>query len=155
MKRQVSLMGLLVLVLILLAACARSGDANTANTTSSQGSPTVQGAQEVQITETEYHITTSLTNFAPGKSYHFVVTNKGTTAHEFMIMPKSEGSMDGMPMGNMDTMSLAKLENIAPGQTQTVDYTFSSSAANSHPEFACYLSGHYEAGMKLSVTVGA
>ena len=109
----------------------------------------------VQVTETEFTIHSSLTTFTPGTAYHFVVTNQGKTAHEFMIMPKSEWAMNGMPMGEMDHMALARIETIAPGETQTVDYTFPQSAAGSHPEFACYLPGHYEAGMKLGVIVKA
>ncbi|MDQ2716459.1 MAG: hypothetical protein M3Z08_16265 [Chloroflexota bacterium] len=58
-------------------------------------------------------------------------------------------------MGNMDKMALASLSDLGPGETKTFDYTFSSSAASSHPEFACYLPGHYEAGMKLGVSVKA
>jgi uncharacterized cupredoxin-like copper-binding protein len=58
-------------------------------------------------------------------------------------------------MGEMDRMAEAHIATIAPGETKTVDYTFPSSAAGSHPEFACYLPGHYEAGMKLGVTVKA
>jgi len=113
------------------------------------------GSQQVQITETEFTIDSSITTFSPGKRYYFVITNSGKTAHEFMIMPKSEGNMSGMPMEDMDKMALASIDNISPGETKTLDYTFPSSAANSHPEFACYLAGHYEAGMKQEVTVKA
>ena len=63
--------------------------------------------------------------------------------------------MNGMPMGNMDKMALASIDNISPGETKTLDYAFPSSAGNSQPEFACYLPGHYEAGMKLGVMVKA
>jgi uncharacterized cupredoxin-like copper-binding protein len=130
--------------LSLLLALAACGTGNTTNT-----------ANSVQVTETEYAITSSITSFSPGITYHFVVTNNGMTAHEFMIMPKSEGNMNGMPMGHMDKMALASIDNINPGETKTLDYTFPSSAANSHPEFACYVPGHYEAGMKQDVTVKA
>ncbi|MFL5590947.1 MAG: hypothetical protein ACJ8DI_25315 [Ktedonobacteraceae bacterium] len=131
----------LVLFVMVLSACGGSGASS--------------GSQQVPVTETDFKITSSVTSFIPGTSYHFVVTNNGHTAHEFMIMPKAERSMSGMPMGNMDSMALAKVDNIAPGQTKTVDYTFPSSAAGSHPQFACYYPGHYEAGMKLDVTVNS
>lgn len=109
----------------------------------------------VHITETEFKIDSSVTSFTPGTTYHFVVKNFGKIAHEFMIMPKSEGAMPDMPMGDMDHMALARIEMIAPGETKTVDYTFSASVAGSLPEFACYLPGHYEAGMKQGVMVKA
>ncbi len=135
---------ILALLVLVLAACG-----------SSTTSPGSSGAQQVQVNETDFKIASSVTTFTPGTSYHFVVTNNGQTAHEFMIMPKAEGSMSGMPMGNMDAMALAKVDNIAPGQTKTLDYTFPASAAGSHPQFACYYPGHYEAGMKLDVSVNS
>ena len=141
MKHRLSLGMLLALVLVLVTACG--------------GGSSSSGSQQVQITETDFHIASSVTSFTPGTPYHFVITNNGQTTHEFMIMPKSEGSMNGMSMGDMDAMALAKIKNIAPGQTVTLDYTFPSSAAGSHPEFACYQPGHYEAGMKRGVTVGS
>lgn len=136
---------LCVLSLVLLAACGSSG--NTGGTTSASGS------QTVNVDLTEFKIDASLTTFTPGKPYHFVIMNKGQTIHEFMIMPKSEGSMSGMPMGEMDKLALAAIDTINPGETKTLDYTFPSSTANSQPEFACYVSGHYEAGMKQEVHV--
>jgi uncharacterized cupredoxin-like copper-binding protein len=131
----------LVLFVLLLTACGGAG-----GTTSS-------GAQQVQVTETDFKIASSVTTFTPGTSYHFVVINNGHTAHEFMIMPKAEGSMSGMSMSNMDSMALAKVDNIAPRQMKMLEYTFPSNAADSHPQLACYYPGHYEAGMKLNVTV--
>jgi len=141
MKHRLSLGILLTLALVLVTACG--------------GGLSSSGSQQVQITETDFHIASSVTSFTPGTPYHFVITNNGQTTHEFMIMSKSEGSMNGMSMGDMDAMALAKIKNIAPGQTVTLDYTFPSSAAGSHPEFACYQPGHYEAGMKLGVSVGS
>jgi uncharacterized cupredoxin-like copper-binding protein len=120
-----------------------------------RGSAAPAGSITVQVTEKNFHITSSITSFVPGKPYHFVVTNQGQSMHEFMVMPKAEGSMSGMPMGSMDKVALASIPMIDPGETQTLDYTFPPSAAGSRPEFACYMPGHYEAGMKLDVTVNA
>lgn len=69
--------------------------------------------------------------------------NEGSTTHEFMIMPESEGSMEEMPMGDIDLMALASISDLGSGETKTLDYTFPASAASSHPEFVCYLLGHY------------
>ena len=144
MKHRQLFGGILVLLLVLLAACSGAG-----------GESTASGSRQVQVTETDFKITSSITTFTAGTAYHFVITNAGHTAHEFMIMPSDMGTMRGMSMGDMDQMALAKVENITPGQTRTLDYTFSSSATRSHPQFACYYPGHYEAGMKLDVTVNA
>lgn len=113
------------------------------------------GSIPVQITETDFHIASSVTSFVPGKTYHFIVTNQGKVMHEFMIMPRVMSNMQGMSMADMDKAALAHLDRIDPGETQTLDYTFPASVAGTHPEFACYVAGHYEAGMKLEVTVRA
>lgn len=140
---------LLGLALFGLAACG--GMRNMAG----RESAAPAGSITVQVTEKDFHITSSITSFVPGKTYHFVVTNQGQSMHEFMVMPKAEGSMSGIPMGSMDKVALASIPMIDPGETQTLDYTFPPSAAGSRPEFACYMPGHYEAGMKLDVTVNA
>ncbi|SRR5579884_1720 len=145
MKQRFLFVASAFLLALTLAACGRTGEENTA--------PGGKTANAVQVTETDFKIASSVTSFSPGVTYHFVITNKGQTSHEFMIMPKSEGSMSGMPMSNMDKMALASIDSIAPGETKTLDYTFPATAANSHPEFACYLPGHYEAGMKQDVTI--
>jgi uncharacterized cupredoxin-like copper-binding protein len=128
---------------LVLAAC----DGSTGHPSSSSGPHTVQ------ITEADYTIASSQTRFSAGTPYHFVVTNQGQTAHELMILPRSEGAMPDMPMSEMDQLALARVENIAPGQTVSLDYTFPNTTKGSHPQFACYYPGHYEAGMKLDVAV--
>lgn len=149
----------LLLLLMVLVACGGNASKTGMNMGGSpmpagaMGTTTGGTATTVQVTETEYAIHASVTNFTPGTTYQFVVKNLGHLAHEFMLMPKSEGAMHGMSMGEMDHMALAMIDTINPGETKTVEYTFPPSAAGSHPEFACYLPGHYEAGMKLGVVV--
>ena len=128
-----------VLLILFLAACG--------------GGTTTSGPQTVQITENEYTITSSVSTFTAGTAYHFVVKNAGTTTHEFMIMPKDEGSMGNMSMDHMDSIALAKTGDINAGETKTIDYTFPDSAKGTHPQFVCYMGGHYDLGMKLDVNV--
>lgn len=131
------------LLLLVLTACGGGGG----NTTTSAR------VQQVQITETDTSIGSSLTSFTAGTAYHFVVINKGKESHEFMIMPEAMGDMKGMQMQDMDQKALAEIGNINPGQTKALDYTFPRSTAGSHPEFACTMPGHYAAGMKQVVRV--
>jgi uncharacterized cupredoxin-like copper-binding protein len=161
MKQSVIFLGSLLLLVVILAACGGVTTApmpgmnmGTSPMPPGQSAPSPgDTVTTVRVTETEFAIVSSLTSFRSGIAYHFVVTNLGKTAHEFMIMPKAEGAMSGMSMEEMDRMALARIETIAPGGTKTVDYTFSTAAAFTHPEFACYLPGHYEAGMKRDVSV--
>ncbi len=116
------------------------------------GNSAPSGSQDVQVTLSEYKITSSMNAFVPGTSYHFVVTNQGQVPHEFMIMPMGM-SMQGMSMDDMHKIALTMIDNLAPGETRTIDFTFPSSTSGQHLEFACHLPGHYEAGMKLPVMV--
>lgn len=107
----------------------------------------------VNVTLSEFKIETTVSTFQPGTAYQFHVTNTGKIDHEFMIMPSSQGTMNGMSMDEMDKMALTSIDTIHPGETKTLEYTFPSSTAGTQPEFACYLPGHYEAGMKQGVHV--
>ena len=107
---------------------------------------TAQSGANVNVTLSEFKVAASQTEFAAGKTYHFVVTNQGKTDHEFMIVPQAMGHMG---MEDMHHVALAMIDKIAPGETRTLDYTFS--ASRDGLEFACYYPGHYEAGMKQSI----
>lgn len=112
---------------------------------------------EVQITLTEFGVVSSVTDFKTGVPYHFVVTNEGTVEHEIMIMPPLEKDAMGMAidMGELDEMALAMIEasELPAGATASFDYTFTETAPSGTLEFACHTPGHYEAGMKLPLTV--
>ena len=116
-----------------------------------------QKATEVQITLTEFGIKSSVTDFKAGVPYHFVVTNEGTVNHEIMIMPPLMEAQMGMAMdmGELDNMALVMIsaDELTPGTTKSFDYTFTEPATVGSLEFACHTPGHYEAGMKLPITV--
>lgn len=109
---------------------------------------------DVKMTLSEFAIQSSLTDFQVDVPYHFVVTNEGQVPHEIMLMKPLENST-GMSMEEMDKMALAHIEedDLPPGGTATFDYTFTEPAALGELEFACHIAGHYEAGMKLPITV--
>ena len=136
------ILGLLAVMSILLVVLAACGNSNT----------TPSGSQEVQVTLSEYKITSPVTNFTPGTPYHFVVTNAGQLAHEFMIMPM-ETNMRGMSMDEMHRIALHMIDNVAPGETMTFDYTFPPSMMGKNLELACNLPGHYETGMQLPIMI--
>ncbi len=140
MRRIFGGISILSILVVVLAACG-----GITSTTSS-------GSGEVQVTLSEYKISSSVTTFSPGTSYHFVVTNTGQIPHEFMIMPMGM-NMAGMSMDEMHKIALHMIDNVAPGETKTFDYTFASSTMGKNLEFACHLPGHYEAGMRLSTMV--
>ncbi len=88
---------------------------------------------DVNVTLAEWNIQSSLAVFHIGVPYHFIITNNGKISHELNV-----ANLDARP--------------VAPGATVTLDLTFPSPIQS---EFACHLPSHYEAGMRLPVTVEA
>jgi uncharacterized cupredoxin-like copper-binding protein len=119
----------------------------------SSASPVSAKPVDVQVTLTEMKITLSLNTFSVGVPYHFIVTNKGAIAHEIMIMPPL--APGNMTMEQMDEMALAHIEadDLPPGATKTLDYTFTKPYPAGQLEFACHVTGHYEAGMHTPIVV--
>ncbi len=112
----------------------------------------------VQITLSNFAITTSQSQFTAGKVYHFVVKNTSQSAHEFMIMPQMD-HMGSMSMDDADKMALAMIDMLGAGETKTLDYTFKGDTSmpgmgmTQTLEFGCMFSGHYDAGMHRAITV--
>jgi uncharacterized cupredoxin-like copper-binding protein len=123
---------------------------NTIQYDNIQQTPTA-GSVQVKVTLAEYTISSSATVFHAGTTYYFVVANRGHVVHEFLIMPeKADGSLPPPDVQYKD--KLIEIEQIAPGTTMTLNFTFSASAAGRY-EIACQMRGHYQAGMKLPIHV--
>lgn len=118
------------------------------------GLTSCSGTKTVKVTLTDYKIDSSVTEFKTGVPYHFVVSNKSESNHEFMIMPPVDPDMD-MSMEQMDEMAVAMIEedDLEPGTTMTLDVTFTDPAPVGTLEFACHTAKHYQSGMELPITV--
>jgi uncharacterized cupredoxin-like copper-binding protein len=129
-KRSTIFLAMLIILSTALAACGPSGG---------------NKAVEVKVTLTDFAFESSLTTFSTGVPYRFVLTNKGSVAHEVLIMP---------PGGDTSKALLKVAENdLRADATKTVEYTFTSPAPDGTLEFACHIAGHYESGMKLPIVV--
>lgn len=129
-------------------------DTNTIQYDNIQQTPT-SGAIRVNVTLVEFTITSSLKTFQAGHTYYFVVANRGHVVHEFLIMPENPDGSPASPTVQY-TDKLIEIEQIAPGTTMTLNYTFPSSAvARGRYEIACQMRGHYQAGMRLPIRVVA
>jgi uncharacterized cupredoxin-like copper-binding protein len=135
--------GMVVVVFLaafILAACGGSSASNT--------------PVEVKISVNEYKITSSLTTFKVGVTYHFVVTNNGTAVHELWIMPPPTVNMTADQVQALKGSALDGTgDSLTPGVTQTMTYQFLKAYPAGTLEFACHLPGDYEAGMKLPIVV--
>ncbi|HEV8193005.1 MAG TPA: hypothetical protein VGP82_16195 [Ktedonobacterales bacterium] len=154
MKLRFPLAILVSVLAIGLAACGGTTAAATSTSTASTGSttPTSSGPTTVQVTLVDFKIESSLTTFKVGVPYHFVVTNNGTTTHEFMALPVS---METASEDARDAAELFEVSELDPGKTGTKDYTFTKAYPAGIVEFACHVGSHFEAGMKLPFTVSA
>lgn len=158
MKRPIFFSILLILCITALAACgSNSSTGSTANnntSTSATNTPSAIKRQVVPVTLIDYKILPSTSTFQVGVPYQFVVTNKGKVDHMFMIAPPMS---DNMMMSNMYGSALAYIIDVPPGQTLTLNYTFTK--PGTHLEFASHFSGHgfsgsqYDLGMHTPIIV--
>jgi uncharacterized cupredoxin-like copper-binding protein len=137
-RRSTLLLACLVILSTALAACGAAGGG-------SKGT-------DVQITLTDFKVDSSLASFSVGVPYHFVIVNKGSVAHEFLIMPPAADTATADEKRKSALLAVSD-KDLQAGATKTVDYTFTTAAPDGTLEFACHISGHYEAGMHLSIVV--
>ena len=140
----------LVTCILALTACGSS----TASSATSPAQSTPSGPQNVQVTLTGTTMMSSLSTFAPGMPYHFVVTNSGHVPYVFMMAPMGM-SMEHMSIEQMHSAALYMFDQVAPGETKAFDYTFAQSAAGGRFEFTCYPLGHVEMRMQFPFMVNA
>jgi uncharacterized protein (DUF305 family)/uncharacterized cupredoxin-like copper-binding protein len=117
------------------------------------GTPAVQSdAIVVNVTLDEFAVTASPAEFHTGQTYRFVVTNTGSLPHEFMVLP----DMPGIGQKDMEALhhvalGVIPVDDLAPGATREIDVTFAQAGDY---QLVCALTGHYDAGMTLTVTAG-
>jgi uncharacterized cupredoxin-like copper-binding protein len=82
----------------------------------------------------------------------FVVTNSGTTDHEFYLGDEAAQAAHENEMAEMGGMAHDETEGIAvkPGETKELTYTFEVAGETLA---GCHVAGHYGGGMKATITV--
>jgi predicted lipoprotein with Yx(FWY)xxD motif/uncharacterized cupredoxin-like copper-binding protein len=99
----------------------------------------------VDVTLSEFVITSTANTFKVGETYTFNITNQGGFTHEFIVEPA--GAIDEPIETNGEE---AEVEDIASGATASLEVTFSEPGIY---QFACHLFGHYGQGMALTIYV--
>ena len=89
-----------------------------------------------------YTFTPSSVAVARGETVTFVLTAMGPTVHEFMVGPADAVAAD--------TSGTPEIADIAMMQSKSLTYTFDGSGPYA---FACHAEGHYEAGMRGTITI--
>ena len=141
MKKLSAFLFCLFLFALVLALSACGGDSATSNATA---------PQEVRIPMGEMYFKPAITTFKVGQHYKLVLVNEGTMIHEFVIAPVRK---PGQSRADLDTVSLFHADQINPGDSMTVDFTFKQPAPAGTLEFECSYPGHYDAGMHTPIVV--
>ncbi len=82
---------------------------------------------------------------AAGETVSFVLVNAGTVTHEFQVGPAA-----AVAANTVDGKKVVEVADINGGHVAELTYTFPATGAYA---FACHVTGHYEAGMRGTVTL--
>lgn len=87
-----------------------------------------------------------------GKTVRFVVRNKGRMLHEMVIGTPDELAKHAALMARFPNMQHdeAYMVHVDPGRTGEIVWHFNRAGSF---EFACLIAGHYQAGMRGTITV--
>lgn len=135
---------LIVGLALVLAACAPNGGG---------GSPTDQGPRTVQVEMTdELRFEPAEFTFQAGETVRFEVTNAGQIVHEFLIGDEAAQDEFEMEMSEGDGMAHDTDAGVSvePGESETFEYTFAEAG---ELLAGCHEPGHYDGGMKATITV--
>jgi uncharacterized cupredoxin-like copper-binding protein len=116
------------------------------------GGESGSGPQEVRVVMGDMYFKPDMTTFKVGKAYRFVLVNEGKVKHEFTIAPPRKA---GQTEKDEDAVSLIDADDIQPGETKNIDFTFKDAAPAGTLEFECSYPGHYEGGMHTGIVVEA
>jgi len=140
----------LMAVTFVLAACSATPAASTAATTTPQATATLGFTPGTKASPRVVVITASdalmfmpmVVTVAMGETVTFQVHNVGKVEHEFMIGP--------MPDAFADKEGTPEIAGITGGTTKSITFTFDGPGPYA---FACHAPGHFEAGMKGTITI--
>ena len=126
MPLQKTSLAILLLSTILIAGCATK--------------PT-----EVKVTLSEFTVVAEPDSARANTPIVFTITNAGTEVHELVLEPK-----DGQDAPFEANGVESEAEEIQPGETRTLEWTLTEPGDY---QLACYVEGHFEAGMVTAFTV--
>jgi uncharacterized cupredoxin-like copper-binding protein len=110
-------------------------------------------AIEVIITLGDNWVMSSQTTFKVGVPYKFVVINGGNRVHNFNINKPAEMTTNGIRAALDNAILKIPNEQLQPGMTATVEFTFTEAAPAGTLEFSCLIERHYRSGQILPIIV--
>ena len=145
----------LVSIVALVAACSSGGGSPSAAVSAPppESSATPGSAEtriEVALTDALRMEPAEMTVKA-GQPVTFVVTNTGATDHEFYIGDEAaQAEQETMMQSGEMVHDTADGISLKAGETKELTYTF---AAPGQTIAGCHEAGHYDGGMKATITV--
>lgn len=128
---------------VVLAACASAAE----------GADPVDGVRTIEVSALdELRFDPETIEVAAGETIRFVVTNPGSTLHDFYIGTEEEQSAHAAEMGGMDHDADPEAEalTLEAGETDELTVTFDEPGT---VLFGCHQPGHYDGGMVGTITV--
>ena len=147
----------LAAIAVLAAACSAGGGSPIpASAAPTAGAPAASAAGtriEVKLTDA-LRIEPAAITVPAGVPVTFVVTNAGSTLHEFVLGDEAEQMEHEDEMMEGGGMSMPKDEPMAigvePGMTKELTVTFDEAGSMLA---GCHVVGHYAAGMQADITI--
>ena len=126
-----------------------SGAAGSTSTTTSSSS---EGGTTVNATEHDFEIGLEPASVAGGE-VTFNITNNGPSTHEFVVV-RTDDAPDDLPVESGEVQEdglnvIGEVEEVAPSTTVPLTLTLPEGAY----VIMCNITGHYEAGMHVGLTV--
>ena len=150
----------LALVAVLAAACSSPGTPIPAQSSTSVPVTPAGPASVAPVTRIEVTLSDSLRiepagmTVPVGKPITFVVTNRGTILHEFVVGDQVFQDAHDQEMMAGGGMSMPKDEptaiGVQPGATKELTMTFDKAGLTLA---GCHVTGHFAAGMRAQITV--
>lgn len=102
----------------------------------------------------QMRFTPSKLSFKQGETVRFVIKNQGKLLHELVIGTPAELKAHAAMMAKFPTMAHEEpyMSHVAPGNSGGLVWTFNRAGDF---EFACLVAGHFEAGMRGTITVAS
>jgi len=131
------------------AACGGGGNGGDAAETGGGGERTI----DVSMIDNSFE--PNSISVAAGETVTFLFTNNGSMAHDAFIGPASEQEEHGQAMDSGEGMEGHNMEGsdallLEPGDSGELTYSFEEAG---EILIGCHQPGHYEAGMKATITV--
>ena len=143
-------------LLLVVSACSGRGSTISSSPAGASSSPTASASSGTQI---EVKLTDSLkmepaqVSVKVGQPVTFVVTNTGAIDHEFYLGDQADQEAHEMEMmSSMGPMSMDGTMGftVRPGDAKDLTFTFDKPG---EMLAGCHVTGHYPAGMKMTIKV--